>query len=312
MRNAHNASVTLTNWQTFIAVCRLGSLSAAAVELGYTQSAISRQIAALEHDAGVPLLDRHARGVAPTAAGEAFRRHALVVINEAERAVRAALQARDGAPARPLVVGATPSLAAGVVPAAMRRFLDEVGATPWSLASGLTADLSERVATGELDVAAVTDAPPGLPDDPRVRRLPLGRDEMWVLVPVGHPAISRRRRSITTFADETWVEDNDGSAAMLRQLAGRAGFDVRIDLAAADLPGKVALVAAGHAVALVPGALVPTLRPDVAAVRLVDPARRGLFALIPRDGGHPSVPRMLESLRATTVDYLTVTAAGKP
>jgi DNA-binding transcriptional LysR family regulator len=312
MRDAHNVPVALTNWQTFVAVCRLGSLSAAAIELGYTQSAISRQIAALEHDAGVPLLVRQARGVAPTAAGEAFRRHALVVINEAERAVRAALEARDGAPLRPLVVGATPSLAAGVVPAAMRRFLDDVGPAPWSLASGLTADLSERVATGEVDIAAVTDAPPGLPDDPRVRRLPLGRDEMWVIVPAGHPAASRRRRSITAFADEIWAEDNDGSAAMLRQLAVRAGFEARIDLAAADLPGKVALVAAGHAVALVPGALVPTLRPDVAAVRLVDPARRGLFAVTPRDRSHPSVPSVLEALRATTADFLTVTTARTP
>src|SRR5262249_53268783 len=122
MRRTHNVPVSLTNWRTFVVVCRLSSLSAAANELGYTQSAISRQLAALEHEAGAPLLRRHPRGVATTAAGEAFRGHALAVINEADRAVRAALDVRDGRPTRPLVVGATPSLAAGVVPAAMRRF----------------------------------------------------------------------------------------------------------------------------------------------------------------------------------------------
>ncbi len=308
MRNAHNGRVSLTTWRTYGAVCRLGSLSAAAAELGYTQSAISRQIATLEREAGVPLLERRARGIVLTAAGEAFRRHALAVVNEADRAVRAARAVQTGSSVRPLVIGATPSLGAGVVPAAMRRFLDEVGPGLWSMASGLTADLAERVATGELDLAAVTDAPPGLPDDPRVRREAIGQDEMWVLVPRGHPAISKRRRRIQMFAAETWVEDNDGSAALLRQLATRAGFEARIDLAAADLPGKVALVAAGHAVALVPGALVPTLRPDVVAIRLVDPARRGLFALTPRRARHPWIPRVITALRATTAGLLT----GRP
>jgi DNA-binding transcriptional LysR family regulator len=112
--------MALTAWRTFVTVCRLGSLSAAATELGYTQSAVSRQIAGLERQVGAPLVERHARGVRPTAAGEAFRRHAQTAVNEAERAIRAARDARDGS-TRPLAIGATPSLAAGVVPAAMRR-----------------------------------------------------------------------------------------------------------------------------------------------------------------------------------------------
>ncbi|MGA5207883.1 MULTISPECIES: LysR family transcriptional regulator [Streptomyces] len=102
--------------RTFVTVCRLGSLSAAATELGYTQSAVSRQIAGLERQLGVPLVQRHVRGVRPTAAGEVFRHHALVTLNDADRAVRAARDVRDGAFSRPLAVGATPSLAAAIVP----------------------------------------------------------------------------------------------------------------------------------------------------------------------------------------------------
>ncbi len=73
MRNTHTVSMSLTAWRTFVTVCRLGSLSAAAAELGYTQSAVSRQIAGLEREIGAPLVERHARGIRPTAAGEAFR-----------------------------------------------------------------------------------------------------------------------------------------------------------------------------------------------------------------------------------------------
>lgn len=159
-------------------MCRLGSLSAAAAELGYTQSAVSRQIAGLERQLGVSLVQRHARGVRPTPAGEVFRHQAHLAVNEADRAVRAARDARDGALSRPLAVGATPSLAAGIVPTAIRRLLDRAGPLQWSLLPGLSAQLHDRVIAGDLDVAVVTDAPPGLPHDPRNERRFLGMDEM--------------------------------------------------------------------------------------------------------------------------------------
>ena len=64
--------------RTFVAVARLGSFSAAAVELGYTQAAISQQIAALESDLKVPLLNR--RPVSPTEAGARLLEHAEALL----------------------------------------------------------------------------------------------------------------------------------------------------------------------------------------------------------------------------------------
>lgn len=285
----------LTGWRTFLAVCRLGSLSAAAVELGYTQSAISRQVAALEREIGLALVERRPRGVVPTAAGEAFAQHARVVVTAADRAVRAAREAAAGR--RLLAVGATPSAAADLVPTALRD-LDAA----WSLTVALTPDLEDQVATGALDLAVVTDAPPGLAADDRLERHRLGDDAMRVVVAADHPAVTRRRtRSrarLADFADATWVEDNDGSAALLRSAAAKAGFAPRIDLAAADLAGKTALVAAGHAVALVPGLLVPALRRDVVAVAVVDAPTRGIYATVAAGAGPDGPDRvLLERLR---------------
>jgi DNA-binding transcriptional LysR family regulator len=288
--------MTLTAWRTFVTVCRLGSLSAAATELGYTQSAVSRQIAGLERQVGVPLAERHSRGIRPTAAGEAFRHHAQVAVNAAERAIRAARDARDGSPARPLAVGATPSLAASLVPAAMRRLLDETGPLPWTLAPGLTGELYERTASGELDTAVVTNAPPGLPSDPRIERHFLGTDEMVVVLPAGHRLAGGGRVPIGALANETWAEDNEGSAALLRQHAARAGVSARVDLDAADLPGKIALVATGHAIALTPGVLTAALRPDVTTLALLDPPTRGIYAVLPCRDPHPSAPLLLHQL----------------
>lgn len=296
MREAHTGSMTLAAWQTYLEVCRLGSLSAAAVELGYTQSAVSRQVAALERTAGARLLERRPRGVAPTAAGEAFRHHARIVVNEAARAVQSARDAPDEA-ALPLAIGATPAIAASIVPVALARLEAELGRLPWTLLPALTADLQSMVAGGEVDLAVVTDAPPGLSDDPRLERRLLGADEMCVMVPTGHPAASEERVGIEAFADEPWVEDNEGSAALLRTSARRVGFEPRIERTAFDLMGKMALVAAGHAVALVPGVLTPSVRRDVVTVSLVDAPRRGIFAITRAAAEpHPAVDPLLDGM----------------
>jgi DNA-binding transcriptional LysR family regulator len=283
-------------WQTYLEVCRLGSFSAAAAEQGYTQSAVSRQIAALERAAGARLLERRPRGVVPTPAGEAFRHHARVVVNEAARAMQSARDVRDQ-PALPLVVGATPALAASIAPTALRHLEGELGRFPWTLLPALSADLQSMTAGGEVDLAVVTDAPPGLGDDPRLDRRLLGMDEMCVMVPEAHPVASRSRVGIEVFETESWVEDNEGSATLLRRSAARAGFDARIERTAADLMGKMALVAAGHAVALVPGVLAPSLRRDVAAVTLVDPPRRGIYAITSAARApHPAAAALVDRL----------------
>ncbi|RSS95333.1 LysR family transcriptional regulator [Streptomyces sp. WAC05292] len=302
----------LTVWRTFVTVCRLGSLSAAAAELNHTQSAVSRQIAGLERQLGVPLVERHARGVRPTAAGEVFRHHALATLSEADRAVRAVRDVRDGVSSRPLTVGATPSLAAGIVPEAVRKLLERAGSVRWSLLPGLSAQLHHRVVAGDLDVAVVTDAPPGLPHDSRVRRRFLGLDEMVVALPVGHPMCGRGPVRMRTLAEESWVEDNDGSATLLRQHAARAGVTARIDLTAADLVGKLALVATGHAIALVPGVLRGALRTGVTTVALLDPPTRGVYALTPRRDPHPCAAALLDRLAAAFAPVRPPHAPARP
>jgi len=181
----------------------------------------------------------------------------------------------------------------------MRRLIDATGPLPWNLVPGLTGELHARTASGELDIAVVTDAPPGLPGEPRLEHHFLGTDEMVVVLPAGHRLAGSGPAKIEALAAETWAEDNDGSATLLRQRAARAGVVARIDLNAADLHGKVALVATGHAIALVPGVLAATLRADVTTLALVDPPTRGIYAVLPRHAPHPSAPLLVREIIAS-------------
>jgi DNA-binding transcriptional LysR family regulator len=280
MRVAHTSVMAFTQWVAFVEVCRTGSIGGAAAVLGYTQSAVSRQVATLEADLQVQLLERLPRGVRPTAAGEALLHHARIVVNEVERGRVAARRAP--AVSATLTVGAVPSAAAALVPQALRRLDREgEGALQWSIVPGLTADLVAMVRQRELDVAVVTDAPPGLPADPLLRLTHVGDDEPAVVVPADHrlAGAAGSKVGFAELAEERWIEDNAGSEALLRAMAARAGVEPWIDRSATDLLTKTGLVAAGHGVGLVPGSLVPALRADVRVLRLAEAPRRGIYVL---------------------------------
>ena len=280
--------MALTAWIAFVAACDQGTLGAVAQEIGYTQSAVSRQIASLEHELGVTLLERRPRGVRPTPAGAAVLVHARLLIAEAERAKRAAQQPRAG---RHLAVGSVPSMAIALLPTAL-RVRDDLAS--WTLVTDLTPTLVERVAAHELDLAVVTDAPPGLPDSTGVEYTHLLDDPMAVLLP--HRADRPRRPRLEDLVDEVWLEDNAGSRTLLQQTAARHGLALDIELVGGDLMTKVALVAAGLGVAFVPSSLGPALRPDVRIAQLDDAPVRGIHAVTrARD---EATHGLLESLRA--------------
>ncbi len=109
------------NLRYFASVARHGSMREAAEELHVAQSALSRQIQKLEQELGVPLFQRHARGVELTSAGEIFLRHARSSLRQEER-VRSELDALKGLRRGTINVQAIESLVPGVLPQVILRF----------------------------------------------------------------------------------------------------------------------------------------------------------------------------------------------
>src|SRR3712207_3173908 len=111
----------IESFRIFRAVVRHGSVSAAARALGYTQSAVARQIAALEIDLGSRLLERRARGVVPTDAGHCLLPHAEAILDRLVT-VHSELEALRGLGAGRVRVGAFPTAMAALVPRAIASF----------------------------------------------------------------------------------------------------------------------------------------------------------------------------------------------
>src|SRR5580704_1091627 len=129
-----------------------GSLSAAANALDYTQSSISQQIAALEAETGTTLLERHARGVSLTAAGQTLVGHAegiLAALDAAEASLGAIAGLRGGR----LRVASFPTAGATLMPLAIATFRSAYPDVELTLVEGEPEEIVPRLRAGELDLA---------------------------------------------------------------------------------------------------------------------------------------------------------------
>ncbi|MFI7315624.1 LysR substrate-binding domain-containing protein [Streptomyces venezuelae] len=275
MPNPHAVPPDLsTVWlRTFLDVARHGSFTVAARELGWTQSAVSRQIAALEAAlGGAPLFDRLPRGVRPTAQGRALLPHAEEVVTRLRVMARELTALRD-AEGGLLRVGAFATADAGLVPRAIARFRTLHPGVTLTREEGLTPALLSRLTEGELDVAVVstTSGPPANPGDGETYELHHLLDErLYVALPAGHALAAEPELPLRGLAGEDWISGSPRVEGSLLEPALRHGFRPRVAHVVAEWTAKQGYVAAGLGVALVPALAAEGVRPDIALVPVRD------------------------------------------
>ena len=262
-----------------LAVVETGTFSGAADELGYTQSAVSQQVAALERAVGAALFDRPGgpRRVRLTPLGEVLAEHARVIVArvQAAQADVAAVKAGDKGVLR---VGILQSVGTKVLPTLLRRYREErPGITLEPLEIFDLGGIAEGVESGRFDLAF---APLPLPDGPfAVRRV---LDDPFVLLApadaaeAGQPSISLRaaaRLPLIGFSDpELDVE-------LLHNLR-RTGREPEFVFRSNDNPTIQGFVAAGLGYALMPRLTVDEDDPLVSMVPAVTGLRPRNLALV--------------------------------
>jgi DNA-binding transcriptional LysR family regulator len=258
--------------RTFVAVARLASFSAAARELGYTQAAVSQQVAALENDLKTRLLNR--RPVEPTEAGARLLEHAEPILLRLD-AARADVTRMTSAPAATLVIGVTPL--AGATPAlatALAELRVRMPRLDVTVRTGNRKQLAIATARGELDLA-LTDGltAPGdpLPEQAPVTATGLSETQVAVFLPPGHPLTARASLSLPDLADARWIEA-DNVAPPLREIrrhAGVEGFRPALHYAGQDITTLLNLASAAHGLTLLPES---TLRvAGITTIRVAQP-----------------------------------------
>ncbi|MQS16752.1 LysR family transcriptional regulator [Streptomyces kaniharaensis] len=272
----------------FRTAARLGSFTAAGEHLGFTQSAISRQISTLEAELGAPLFDRLARGVTLTEHGRTLLPHAEALLERLD-STRRDLCALTELNAGRLRVGAFDSANAALVPGALAAFRTAHPAVAVSLTEGLSADLLTRLADATIDLAVVASYPEQPHDSDQFDLHPLVDDPILVALPRDHRLARRRRVRLVELADEPWIAASRTIETTLLAAFARNGLRPRVEYEVAGWTAKLGLVAAGLGPALIPSLAARAARPDIALVALHPddtPVRRVCTAL--RRGHRPS------------------------
>jgi DNA-binding transcriptional LysR family regulator len=284
--------------QVFREVARQGSITAAARALAYTQSAVSRQIAALEEDVGATLFDRAARGVRLTEAGRCLLGHADAVLDRWETA-RRDLAALAGLRAGRVRIGAFSTAMAALVPRAIAAFQARHEGVAVHVVEGLTPRLLDRLADGDADVAVVS-APPDQPlDTTRYQLHHLLDERLLVAVPRGHRLARRRQVRAAELAGESFIAGSADAEQTLLRATLPAGWTPRVDIVVREWTGKLGCVAAGLGIALVPRLGRSRLPANTRAVRVTDPVpEREILAVWRRiQDRSPAIRELVSHLR---------------
>lgn len=285
----------LRQLETFVAVVDKGSISRAAIALHLAQPSVSRQIALLEADLGLRLLERTGRGVAPTAAGQALLAHARTMLGSAQEA-RQQLRDMASEPTGRIVVGLPHRVAARLCVPLVAHFRARMPRATVSVVEGLSLSLREGLIQGRIDLALLFDPAP----TPLIMTEPLLRERLILVGPAG----ARLRPQVALAELSHWPMILPAAPNPIRSLVDAVLLPRKIPLQV------VAEVGAVHsALALVEQGAGFSILPE-SALLMADPARTVSRAAI----GPPAMwnqlvlampaARTLSRLQLVTADLL--------
>lgn len=187
----HTRVLQETAVRYFVEVVRTGSVKEAALKLNVAPSAVSRQIARLEHELGTLLFDRRARGMVPNAAGELLAAHASRQQQDIER-VASDIGALRGLRAGSVRIASTGGFAADFLPTLIATFQQRHGGILFHLDVFPQGQIARRVRDGEADIGITLSALPELGLRVELRH----PSPVLAIMGTGHPLAQQRQVSL--------------------------------------------------------------------------------------------------------------------
>jgi DNA-binding transcriptional LysR family regulator len=292
--------------RVLVEVATRGSFSGAADALSYTQSAISQQVATLEAETGMTLLERHARGVRVTPAGNALVEHAEGILARLE-AAEAELSAIAGLRAGRLRMASFPTAGATLMPLAIATFRSIYPDIELTLSEGEPEEIAPRLRAGEFDLALLFEFDEPEAGTDSLTRVELLHDPMYLALPRDHPLAAKGGLRLPELHGEAWVQTSHSSpcARHVVRSCHAAGFEPNVSFESDDYQTVQGLVAAGVGVALIPELALSVVREDI-VIRALSPRPpvRQVIAAAPTDARlSPATPTMLDILEQAAKRY---------
>ncbi len=296
----------------FCAVAAEGSFTAAANRLHLTQSAVSQQIAILEREIGVPLVERLPRGVGLTAIGKVLAERGQSLLRDMA-ALEQELHRRADPPAR-VTLGVFSTAGAHLVPILVRKYRERLPDTQLILHASQPEDLEAKLAEGVIDVGLTWDYDFLARPMSALFRQHLLNDPLCLLLPTGHPLADRPGPvPLAEVAHEPWVVRGHRPPykEWFEVMCRIAGFEPDVVFRTEDYQSVQGLVAAGVGLAAVPRLSMTAQRPDVVVRPIHKPAftRRIEAVVLPQADRNPLAAQLLSLLQETLSGGTDISAA---
>jgi len=277
---------------------RRGTIAATAKALAYTPSAVSQQLAQLERETSVPLLERVGRGVRLTPDAVTLVAHADAVFARLEQA-EADLAAAQPELRGTLRVASFQSVVLALAPAALRLLAERHPQLRVDITQREVVPAYEGLLSYDFDLILGEEYPGLVEKAPEgVDRADLLADPLCLVLPATGPYATRPHR-LADLADTPWALDpaDAPTGQWVRTICRRAGFEPRVQFDSPDPLLHAHLVRSGLAAAVVPALLAAE---HLAGTRLVslpgDPHRMLYTAVRAGRAAHPAVRAFREAL----------------
>jgi DNA-binding transcriptional LysR family regulator len=291
-----------------------GTVAAVADALQFTPSAVSQQLAVLEREAGVPLLERAGRGVRLTDAGLVLARHAEALLARAGRA-EAELAAAAGAVAGRVRIATFQSVALGMIAPLVRTLETEAPGLRCEVVEAEPEDALPALELGDVDLV-MADEWEHLPRprQPGIDRLDLHHDPVRVVLPADHRLARRRAVAIAALSEDVWTTGHPpGGWDQIVQRVCRemGGFEPDVRHRTNDAVVALRLVEEGVTVTMLPDFVGAPAYPGVVVRPIAEgDVHRTIFAATrTADARRPSVRAVLAAI-VRAADALSWSPAG--
>ncbi|MGJ4896001.1 MULTISPECIES: LysR family transcriptional regulator [unclassified Bradyrhizobium] len=274
-------NISLAHLRVLSSVVDCGTFSAAATEIGLTQSGVSQSIKHLEAVLGGQLLIRHRDGIRITELGRAVLADARAALQAVER-IRQTCSAVNGLLAGHIRIGSVSSVAARLLPARLAEFKRMYPRITVSLIEGTDAEVCEWVEKDIIDLGLTGETTPA------VQPIVIMEDEFVLVVASDHRLASRRQISLTDAADEPFLMSASGCEPAIRQIFDQAKINPPIVLRVRDAEALVNMVSQDIGITIMPQLAIPADSRAIAQISIKPRRRRQVFAIT--RSGAPKVP----------------------
>ncbi len=243
--------MSVSKYKIFMKVIELGSLTKAAQQLGYTQSAVSHAINALESETGLRLIKRSRAGVKLTAEGERLM-PSIERIVEAISGFEDAVNTLRGSESGSICIGAFTSVAVHWLPAMIKEYKTSHPNIEFRMLNGDYHDIAQWLSEGSIDIAFVTKKT----KLPNSEYIPLTEDDILAVLPREHRLAGREVISPSDIEGEPFISLLENSAQDARSVLEDSGVRVDVKFTAKDDYAIIAMVEQGLGISIMPALLL--------------------------------------------------------